>query len=59
MKKQVGLRPQAEADRVKAARYETQQGRPELAERRFGAALAALQPIERMPAMGSPRLRQL
>jgi len=31
----------------------------QLAERMFDAALAALKPIERMPAIGSPRFGQL
>jgi len=53
------LRPQAEADLVEAARHYAKEGSIELAERMFDAALAALEPIERMPAMGSPRLGQL
>ena len=53
------LRPLAEQDLVDAARYYAQQGGAELAERMFDAALAALQPIQRMPSMGSPRLGQL
>jgi toxin ParE1/3/4 len=52
------LRPQAEADLVGVARYYAQQGGLELGERVFDAALAALGPIERMPAIGSPRLGQ-
>ena len=31
----------------------------ELAERMFDSAIAALEPLERMPGMGSPRLGQL
>jgi toxin ParE1/3/4 len=50
------LRPQAEADLVEAARHYAKEGSIDLAERMFDAALAALEPIERMPAMGSPRL---
>lgn len=53
------LRPQAEADLVEAARHYAKEGSIELAERMFDAALAALEPIERMPAKGSPRLGQL
>lgn len=53
------LRPQAEADLVEATRHYAQEGSIELAERMFDAALAALEPIERMPAMGSPRLGEL
>lgn len=53
------LRPQAEADLVEATRYHAKEGGVELAERMFDAAIAALEPIQRMPAMGSPRLGQL
>ena len=53
------LRPQAEADLIDAAQHYAQAGSPELAERMFDTALAALKPLERMPAMGSPRLGQL
>ncbi len=50
------LRPLAEADLVEAARHYAREGGAELAERMFDAALQALEPIERMPAIGSPRL---
>ena len=53
------LRPQAEADLVEAARHYAKEGSIDLAERMFDEALAALAQIERMPAMGSPRLGQL
>ena len=53
------LRPRAEADLVEAARHYAKEGSIELAECMFDAALAALEPIARMPAMGSPRLGQL
>lgn len=53
------LRPQAEADLIKATRHYAKEGGVELAERMFDAAIAALEPIERMPGMGSPRLGQL
>jgi toxin ParE1/3/4 len=53
------LRPQAEADLVEATRYYAKEGSVELAERMFDAAIAALELIQRMPAMGSPRLGQL
>lgn len=53
------LRPQAEADLVDAATHYASEGSVELAERMFDAAIAALEPIERMPGMGSPRLGQL
>ena len=50
------LRPLAEDDLVKAARHYAQEGGVVLGERMFNAALAALRQIQRMPAMGSPRL---
>ena len=50
------LRPLAEDDLVKAARHYAQEGGAAIGERMFDAALAALKPIQRMPAMGSPRL---
>ncbi len=59
MTKEARLRPQAEVDLVEAAQFFAQEGGVALAERMFEAAVAALQPIERMPAMGSPRLGQL
>ena len=42
-----------------AARHYAQEGGEDLGERMFDAALAALDPIERMPSIGSPRLGQL
>jgi toxin ParE1/3/4 len=59
MAKEARLRPQAEGDLVEAAQYYAQEGGVELAERMFDAAVAALQTIERMPTLGSPRLGQL
>ena len=53
------LRPQAEADLQEATRHYASAGSIELAERMFDAAIAALEPIERMPGLGSPRLGQL
>ena len=53
------LRPLAEQDLVDAAHHYAQSGGRALAGRMFDAALAALEPIQRMPAMGSPRLGQL
>lgn len=50
------LRPQAEADLVEAARHYAKEGSVDLSERMFDAALAALEPVQRMPSMGSPRL---
>ena len=55
----VKLRPLAEEDLVEAAAYYLQKGGRAVGERMFDAALAALKPIQRMPAMGSPRLGQL
>ena len=49
----------AEQDLVEATRHCAREGGAALAERMFDAALAALKPIQRMPAMGSPRLGQL
>ena len=54
--KSAHLRPRAEAALVEAARYYAQEGGFALRERLFDAAIAALEPIERMPSMGSPRL---
>ena len=53
------LRPQAEADLIEATRYYAKEGSVELAERMFDAAIAALEPIQRMPGVSSPRLGQL
>ena len=57
--KRTHLRPQAEADLLEATRHYATEGSLGLAERMFDAAIAALEPIERMPGMGSPRLGQL
>ena len=57
--KRARLRPQAEADLIEGAKHYATAGSPALAERMFDAAIAALNPIERMPGMGSPRLGQL
>ena len=53
------LRPRAQEDLIESARGYVQAGGRALGERAFDAALAALAPLERMPAMGSPRLGQL
>ena len=53
------LRPLAEEDLVQAARHYAKEGGVALGEKMFDAALAALKPIQRMPAMGSPRLGPL
>ena len=57
--KRAFLRPQAEADLVEATRYYAHVGGVELGARVFDAALAALEPIARMPSIGSPRLGQV
>ena len=57
--KRTHLRPQAEADLLEATRHFANEGNVELAERMFDAAIAALEPMQRMPGMGSPRLGQL
>jgi toxin ParE1/3/4 len=54
--KRAHLRPQAQADLIKAARHCAKEDSVELAGRMFDAAIAALEPIERMPGMGSLRL---
>jgi toxin ParE1/3/4 len=56
MTKPARLRPRAEQDLVDAARCYAAEGGIALGERFFDAALAALEPLERMPAIGSPRL---
>ncbi len=57
--KPVKLRPQAEDDLVEMASYYAKEGSAALGERAFDAALAALDPLQRMPGMGSRRLGQL
>lgn len=57
--KRAQLRPQAEDDLVEAARYYAEHGGGALAARMFDAALAALEPIQQMPAIGSPRIGRL
>ena len=57
--KRARLRPQAEADLVEAARYYVKQGGRALGERMFDAALTALEPVQRMPGIGSPRIGEL
>ena len=51
--------PAAKADLLEATRHDATEGSDELAERMLDAAIAALEPIERMPGMGSPRLGEL
>jgi toxin ParE1/3/4 len=57
--KRAKLRPLAEQDLVETAKYCVQAGDRALGPRFFDAVLAALEPIQRMPAMGSPRLGKL
>lgn len=57
--KRARLRPRAEQDLIDAARYYANEGGAPLGGRAFDAALAALAPIERMPALGSTRLGQV
>lgn len=57
--KRTHLRPQAEADLLEATRHYAREGSLGLTERMFDAAIAALEPIERMPGMGSPHMGQL
>jgi toxin ParE1/3/4 len=53
------LRPRAEQDLIEGARYYAQEGGAVLGEQMFDAALKALEPIQRMPGLGSSRLGQL
>lgn len=50
------LRPQAEADLQAVAAWYLAQGGESLANRFMDAAFDALEAVERMPEMGSPRL---
>lgn len=50
------LRPKAEQDLVEGARFYAEQGGAALGEEMFDTALEALEPIQRMPGLGSPRL---
>ena len=53
------LRPRAEQDLVDTASHYRTEGGASLAERFFEAALAALEPVQRNPRIGSPRLGHL
>jgi toxin ParE1/3/4 len=57
--KEARLRPLAEADLMGAVRQYGSEAGPLLAKHVFDAAMASLKPMERMPAIGSPRLGQL
>ena len=48
------LRPAAESDLVTLTRWYAEQGGTTLAARLFDSAHAALEPIQRMPGLGSP-----
>ncbi len=54
--KRAHLRPQAESDLLEAVRHCANEGGVDVAERLFDAAVAALEPIERTPGIGSARL---
>ena len=54
--KRARLRPRAEQDLVEGARHYAKEGGAALGEKMFDAALKALEPIQRMPGLGSPRL---
>lgn len=57
--KPTAIRPLAEQDLVERSRYYRRAGGPELAERFFDAAIAALRVIEASPGIGSPRVGEL
>ena len=57
--KEARLRPLAEADLIAVVQHYGSEAGLLLAERVFDAATASLKPIERMPAIGSPRFGQL
>lgn len=53
------LRPQAEADLIEQARYYRSMGGDNLGERIFDAAIAALEAVQQMPGIGSPRIGEV
>lgn len=53
------LRPSAEQDLIESTQHYLREGGVAVAERFFESALAALEPVERMPRIGSPRLGRL
>ncbi|HEY5875820.1 MAG TPA: type II toxin-antitoxin system RelE/ParE family toxin [Ilumatobacteraceae bacterium] len=53
------LRPLAETDLVERTRYYRLHGGDEVAARFFDAAITAIQAVERMPGIGSPRVGEL
>lgn len=57
--KRARLRPQAEEDLVETARYYAKVGGSELGLKMFETAVAALDPIQRTPGIGSSRLGEL
>ena len=54
--KRAVLRPAAERDLIDATRWYAGQGGLALGAKAFDAAHVALEPVERMPGLGSPRL---
>ncbi len=52
-------RTHAEADLVERTRHYRREGGDQIGERFFGAAMAALDAIGRMPGAGSPRVGEL
>jgi toxin ParE1/3/4 len=54
--KRAVLRPAAERDLIDATRWYAGQGGLALGAKAFDAAHAALEPTERMPGLGAPRL---
>ena len=57
--KPAALRPLAENDLIERSRHDAEAGGAELAERFFGAAIAALHAIETSPGLGSLRVGEL
>lgn len=57
--KPAALRPLAETDLIERSRYHRRAGGPQLAERFFDAAIAALRAIETSPRLGSPTVGEL
>jgi toxin ParE1/3/4 len=53
------LRPAAQDDLIALTRWYAEQGGNALAARLFDSAQAALEPLARMPGLGSPRVGQL
>jgi plasmid stabilization system protein ParE len=56
---QAWLRPRAEADLVERTGHYLSVGGPDLGNRFFDAALAALHSVEGMPSIGSPQVGEM